>query len=113
MGDRRPQHRSSLHLRNLLAHGLRRDHGRVVVELQISLPGVAAFGGADGVLRGLDRLRHHHSPAVGGVSLKLSVIVYAQDGRGGMFSWYWFWLLPMFVVFFVSALAETNRPPFD
>jgi NADH-quinone oxidoreductase subunit H len=26
--------------------------------------------------------------------------------------WYWLPLLPMFVVFFISALAETNRPPF-
>src|SRR5262249_30437382 len=46
-------------------------------------------------------------------SLKLSAIVAAQDGRFGMFSWYWLPLFPVFVVFFISALAETNRPPFD
>jgi NADH-quinone oxidoreductase subunit H len=46
-------------------------------------------------------------------SLKLSAIVEAQDTRFGLFGWYWLPLLPMFVVFFVSALAETNRPPFD
>jgi NADH-quinone oxidoreductase subunit H len=46
-------------------------------------------------------------------SLNLSDIVEAQDGRYGMFSWYWLPLFPMFVVFFISALAETNRPPFD
>jgi NADH-quinone oxidoreductase subunit H len=46
-------------------------------------------------------------------SLNLSDIVEAQDTRFGLFGWYWFWLFPMFVVFFVSALAETNRPPFD
>jgi NADH-quinone oxidoreductase subunit H len=46
-------------------------------------------------------------------SLNLSDIVEAQDGPYGLFSWYWLPLLPMFVVFFVSALAETNRPPFD
>jgi NADH-quinone oxidoreductase subunit H len=46
-------------------------------------------------------------------SLNLSVIVKAQDGPYGMFSWYWLPLFPMFVVFFISALAETNRPPFD
>ena len=46
-------------------------------------------------------------------SLNLSAIVEAQDGSYGMFSWFWLPLLPMFVIFFVSALAETNRPPFD
>ena len=46
-------------------------------------------------------------------SLNLSAIVEAQDGRYGMLSWFWVPLFPMFVIFFVSALAETNRPPFD
>ncbi len=46
-------------------------------------------------------------------SLNLSAIVRAQDTRLGILGWYWLWLFPMFVVFFISALAETNRPPFD
>ncbi len=46
-------------------------------------------------------------------SLNLSEIVRAQDGEWGFFSWYWLPHLPMVVLFFVSALAETNRPPFD
>jgi NADH-quinone oxidoreductase subunit H len=55
-------------------------------------------------------------------SLNLSEIVIAQQ-RGladwlgvpwlGVLNWYWLPLLPMFVIFFISALAETNRPPFD
>jgi NADH-quinone oxidoreductase subunit H len=46
-------------------------------------------------------------------SLNLSAIVEAQAGKWGVLGWYWLRLLPMFVVFFISALAETNRPPFD
>ena len=46
-------------------------------------------------------------------SLNLSAIVDAQEGKWGLFNWFWLPLLPMFVIFFVSALAETNRPPFD
>ena len=46
-------------------------------------------------------------------SLNLSVIVQAQQGSAGLFSWFWLPLLPMFIVFIVSALAETNRAPFD
>src|SRR4051794_10045044 len=41
-------------------------------------------------------------------SLNLTDIVNAQDGRFGLFNWFWLPLFPMFVVFFISALAETN-----
>jgi NADH-quinone oxidoreductase subunit H len=46
-------------------------------------------------------------------SLNLSAIVEAQNSAWGFLGWYWLPLFPMFVIFFVSALAETNRPPFD
>ncbi|MFV0474316.1 MAG: NADH-quinone oxidoreductase subunit NuoH [Pikeienuella sp.] len=46
-------------------------------------------------------------------SLNLSDIVRAQDGGLGFLNWYWLPHLPMVVLFFISALAETNRPPFD
>ena len=46
-------------------------------------------------------------------SLNLNDIVKAQDSALGIFGWYWLPLFPMLMVFFVSALAETNRPPFD
>ena len=56
-------------------------------------------------------------------SLNLTDIVQAQD-KGGlaaalgmpwftMLNWFFIPLFPMFVIFFISALAETNRPPFD
>jgi len=44
-------------------------------------------------------------------SLNLSKIVLAQSG--GFWNWFWLPLFPMFVIFFISALAETNRAPFD
>ena len=46
-------------------------------------------------------------------SLNLNDIVMAQDSKWGILGWYWLPLFPMFVIFFISALAETNRPPFD
>jgi len=54
-------------------------------------------------------------------SMNLTEIVRSQStGLGTMLGlpgsfldWYWLPLLPMFVIFFISALAETNRPPFD
>lgn len=44
-------------------------------------------------------------------SLNLSTIVKAQSG--GILHWYWLPLLPLFVIHWISALAETNRSPFD
>jgi NADH-quinone oxidoreductase subunit H len=46
-------------------------------------------------------------------SLNLTAVVEAQNTRWGLLGWYWLPLFPMFVIFYVSALAETNRPPFD
>ena len=46
-------------------------------------------------------------------SLNLSDIVESQARGAGMLNWHFIPLFPMFVVFFISALAETNRPPFD
>lgn len=46
-------------------------------------------------------------------SMNFGDIVKAQDGNLGLFNWYWLPHLPMLFLFFISALAETNRPPFD
>ncbi|MDQ3494113.1 MAG: NADH-quinone oxidoreductase subunit NuoH [Pseudomonadota bacterium] len=50
---------------------------------------------------------------IGAGSLNLSEIVMAQAGDRGLFEWFWLPMLPLFVVFFVSGVAETNRAPFD
>jgi NADH-quinone oxidoreductase subunit H len=44
-------------------------------------------------------------------SLNLGEIIRAQ--QGGALSWNWFWLFPLFLVYFISGVAETNRAPFD
>jgi NADH-quinone oxidoreductase subunit H len=44
-------------------------------------------------------------------SLNLGEIIDAQ--RGGYFTYFFWWLLPLFVVYFISGIAETNRAPFD
>ncbi|NVN86321.1 MAG: NADH-quinone oxidoreductase subunit NuoH [Rhodopseudomonas sp.] len=46
-------------------------------------------------------------------SLNLTAVVEAQNTKYGLLGWYWLPLFPVFVVFYISALAETNRPPFD
>jgi NADH-quinone oxidoreductase subunit H len=44
-------------------------------------------------------------------SLNLGRIIETQSG--GFLSWNWFWLFPLFVVYFIAGVAETNRAPFD
>ncbi|HHH43564.1 MAG TPA: NADH-quinone oxidoreductase subunit H, partial [Gammaproteobacteria bacterium] len=44
-------------------------------------------------------------------SINLGDIVRAQEGS--FLHWYWLPLLPLFVIYFVSGVAETNRAPFD
>jgi NADH-quinone oxidoreductase subunit H len=44
-------------------------------------------------------------------SMNLGTIVRTQEG--GLLSWNWFWLFPLFMVYFISGVAETNRAPFD
>lgn len=44
-------------------------------------------------------------------SLNLTDVVLAQ--QGSLFHWFWIPLLPMFLVYFISGVAETNRAPFD
>ncbi len=46
-------------------------------------------------------------------SMNFSAIVEAQKGSYGLFNWYWLPHFPMVFLFFISSLAETNRPPFD
>ncbi len=50
---------------------------------------------------------------VGAGSLNLSAIVMAQSGDAGFLEWFWLPMLPLFVIYFVSGVAETNRAPFD
>ena len=61
---RQHQCRHPLSVRHLLARRLRHHHGRLGLQFEIPLPRCAALGGADGVLRSLHRLRHHHRAAL-------------------------------------------------
>ena len=44
-------------------------------------------------------------------SLNLQEIIISQ--RGGVFNWYWLPLFPLFIIYLIAGIAETNRAPFD
>jgi len=46
-------------------------------------------------------------------SLNLGEIVRAQQGNWGLANWFWIPLFPIFLVYIISGVAETNRAPFD
>jgi NADH-quinone oxidoreductase subunit H len=46
-------------------------------------------------------------------SLNLGEIVRAQQGGWGLFNWFWIPLFPIFLVYVIAGVAETNRAPFD
>jgi NADH-quinone oxidoreductase subunit H len=46
-------------------------------------------------------------------SLNLGEIVRTQEGNWGVFNWFWIPLFPIFLVYIISGVAETNRAPFD
>ncbi|MCB1598862.1 MAG: NADH-quinone oxidoreductase subunit NuoH [Xanthomonadales bacterium] len=46
-------------------------------------------------------------------SLNIEKIVLAQQGNAGLFEWFWLPLLPLFIIYVISGVAETNRAPFD
>ncbi|WP_425599787.1 NADH-quinone oxidoreductase subunit NuoH [Luteimonas aestuarii] len=50
---------------------------------------------------------------IGAGSLNLTEIVMSQAGNAGLFEWFWLPMLPLFVIYFISGVAETNRAPFD
>lgn len=50
---------------------------------------------------------------LGAGSLNLTEIVMAQAGNAGALEWFWVPMLPLFVIYFISGVAETNRAPFD
>jgi NADH:ubiquinone oxidoreductase subunit 1 (chain H) len=97
---------------------VRRDSGRLGVELEVRVPRCDARGRSNGLVRNFDGLRPRRRADDSG-SLNLSDIVTSQErgifaGYGLNFlSWNWLPLLPMFVVYFISGIAETNRHPFD
>ena len=92
------------------------DHGGLGVQFEIRLPVGPARRGPDGVLRSLHRLCDDHGAAVRRLAEPVPDRARPRQTTGMLAFLHWnvfSILFPMLVIFFVSSLAETQRPPFD
>jgi hypothetical protein len=115
----RHQRRAAVRDGGDLGRRLRRDHRRLGVELEVRVPGRDARLGADGELRTGDGLRAGDRAAGGRHAepdrhrRQPEPRHLRRHGAARFLSWNWLPLLPLFVIYVISAIAETNRHPFD
>ena len=110
--DRRHRRRTPLCLGAHVARRLRRDPRGLGIELEVRVPGRDALGGADRRLRDRDGLRARRR-ADGRRQLEFGRHHPRAAGHERALSWFIWPLFPLFVVYFISGVAETNRAPFD
>ena len=108
--DRQRRRRAAVRAVAHLGGRVRRDPGRLGFEFEVRLPRRHAFGGADRRLRNRDGFRAGGRAHGRGQPESRR---HRRGQQGGWFAWNWFWLFPLFVVYFISGVAETNRAPFD
>ena len=114
MGADQYQYRPFVHPDDYLVVGLRRDHRGLGFQLQIFVPGRNACFRAKHSTRLPRRVPRWCRDGIGQYELSDIVAAQAKGIAGGsVFSWNWLPLFPIFIVYLISAVAETNRAPFD
>ena len=96
-----------------LAGRVRHHPRRLGVELEVRVPRRDALGRAGGQLRDRDGLRPGRRADRRRQPQPDRDRAWRRPATPGSFEWFWLPLLPLFVVYFVSGVAETNRAPFD
>ena len=107
LGRVRHQCRHFIYICDFITGCLRGDYGRLGVQLEISVSGCATLGGANGVLRGFHRVGYHHRAAL------RRLVEPDRYCHGTADCVVCHSAISHVCDFFISALAETNRPPFD